>query len=134
MIKNFICSATLLLSTYATASNGPIHISGQHPHPISGEVKGYDMVFYQFDAKKGQTLVVDFKTDNLSSYFNLYQPDSYPDNGAFFIGSSQGNHMAQTLEKSGQYTLQVYLMRNAARRNEAAKFSFEIQLTDDAEK
>lgn len=43
-----------------------------------------------------------------------------------FIGSQQGNHFEGTLPADGEYTVQVYLMRNAARQNEKANYTLEI--------
>lgn len=127
-IKTFVLACILALPLNVYGSDGPVQINGQHPHPIKGQVTGYDFVLYQFSAAAGQTLTIDFKTNNLSSYFNLYGPNQYPDQGAFFIGSTQGNQANEVLTDSGLYTLQVYLMRNAARRNEVAQFSFDINL------
>jgi len=46
-----------------------------------------------------------------------------------FIGSTEGNRFSGTLTASGRHTVQVYLMRNAARRNEVANYTINIGVT-----
>jgi hypothetical protein len=46
-----------------------------------------------------------------------------------FIGSSEGNRFSGPLTVSGRHVVQVYLMRNAARRNEVANYILTIGVT-----
>lgn len=71
-------------------------------------------------------MVVVLKTDNGSNYLNIFVPGKRPGDEAMFIGSQQGNHFEGTLPADGEYTVQVYLMRNAARQNEKANYTLEI--------
>ncbi len=89
------------------------------------EIQGYDSKEYLFRASQGQRLFVEFRTDNPSSYFNVWAPDA---DTAMFIGSTSGNSFEGTLSQTGQYRIQVYLMRNAARRNERALYSLDIEI------
>ncbi|MBM4202460.1 MAG: hypothetical protein FJ189_14415, partial [Gammaproteobacteria bacterium] len=82
---------------------------------VRGSIKGSKSVDYTLHAKGGQAMVIDFKPSNLSAYFNVLPPGSET---ALFVGSSSGNRFEGTLPADGVYTIQVYLMRNAARRNE----------------
>ena len=41
-----------------------------------------------------------------------------------------GNHFLGTLPSDGEYTVQVYLMRNAARRNEVANYELSLRLVN----
>jgi hypothetical protein len=43
-----------------------------------------------------------------------------------FIGSTSGGRFEGTLPADGTYTIQVYLMRNAARRGESATYKLDI--------
>ena len=91
---------------------------------IHDHIKGYQYVDYKLRARAGQRMIVGLKTDNLSNYFNVLAPG---ENAlAFFIGSNEGNHFEGDLPQSGDYIIRVYLMRNAAGRNEKARYSLEI--------
>ena len=92
---------------------------------VSGKIKGRQSVNYQFRAKAGQTIVIDFQPTNWSAYFNVLPPDSET---AIFIGSSAGNHFEGVLPSDGVYTIDVYLMRNAARRNEKANYTLDVSI------
>lgn len=96
---------------------------------IKSSITGYQSVNYTLDAKAGQTMTVDLKTNNTSNYFNLYKPGKGPGDQAMYIGSTKGNSFSGKLSASGKYTIQVYLMRNAARRNETANFTLNIGVT-----
>jgi len=49
---------------------------------------------------------------------------------ALFVGSTSGNSWSSTRPADGDYTVRVYLMRSAARRNEKAKYTLSINITD----
>lgn len=93
---------------------------------ISGSIKGYDGVRYTLGARADQVMSVRLKPSKSSCYFNVLPPDS---DEAIFIGSTSGNEFSGTLGVSGDYVIQVYLMRNAARRNETCKYSLTIGIT-----
>ena len=67
--------------------------------------------------------MVTFKPSNLSAYFNVLPPGS---DEAMFIGSTSGNRFEAALPADGIYTIRVYLMRNAARRNETAQYTLQV--------
>jgi hypothetical protein len=67
-----------------------------------------------------------FSPSNASCYFNLLPPGS---DEAIHIGSSVGNEFGGTLGASGEYRAQVYLMRNAARRNETCNYSITFEIS-----
>jgi hypothetical protein len=95
---------------------------------IKDSIKGYQSVDYQFYAGAGQSIVVNFKTNNLSAYFNVMPPGT---NEAIFIGSTSGNRFEDVLPADGVYTIRVYLMRNAARRHETANYTLEAGIVED---
>jgi len=88
---------------------------------IHDHIKDYQIVDYKLHAHAGQWMNVGLKTDNLSNYFNIMAPGETEI--AFFIGSTEGNQFEGDLPQSGDYTIRVYLMRNAARRNEKAHYT-----------
>ena len=99
---------------------------GNSSATIKEIITGYQSVNYKLGAKAGQHMVVVLKTDNGSNYFNIFVPGKGPGYEAMFIGSQQGGRYEGTLPADGEYTVQVYLMRNAARRNEKANYTLEI--------
>ena len=91
---------------------------------IIGKLSGRETVDYKLRARAGQMMVVDIETDNPGNYFNVLAPGEQ--DVAFFVGSMSGNRYEGELPLSGDYTVRVYLMRNAARRGETAKYKLEI--------
>lgn len=88
-------------------------------------IKGDQTAEYRFNARAGQMLTVDFKPSNPSAYFNITAKGA---DYALFNGSIMGNHFSGSLPSDGEYTVQVYLMRNAARRNEVANYALSLRL------
>lgn len=91
---------------------------------VEGSITGYAAVDYLLGARAGQTMNVSMATDNASSYFNILAPGET--DVAMFIGSTEGNQFEGTLPETGDYRVRVYLMRNAARRNETANYRLEM--------
>ena len=96
---------------------------GASSKAIKGSVKGYASTNYVVGLRAGQTLSVDLKTRNLSNYFNVMGPGA---DTAAFVGSTSGGSYKAVVPKAGDYTVQVYLMRNAARRGEVANYTLTI--------
>jgi hypothetical protein len=94
---------------------------------IKGQLKGDQFTDYRVRASAGQTLVVSLKPSNPQNYFNLNPPGSA--DVSMFIGSSSGNTVKALLPSDGDYTIRVYLMRPAARRNESSNYSLNIGVT-----
>lgn len=103
--------------------------AGESDATISGRIKGYESVDYLVGAKAGQQISISFKTSNLSAYFNLLAGD---DPTAIHTGSIDGNVYKGKLSADGDYRIRVYLMRNAARRDETAKYSLTVAITGKA--
>lgn len=92
----------------------------------SDRIVGYESVEYLLSASGGQQMRIDLNTSNPSNYFNVWPPGG---DTAIFVGSSSGDHFDGVLPRSGEYRVQVFLMRNAARRNETANFTLDIAIT-----
>lgn len=91
---------------------------------IKGKITAYETADHTVQLTAGQTLSVNLKTSNTSSYFNVTAPGA---NEAMFIGSTSGNTYEAVIPASGVYTVRVYMMRSAARRNEVAKYTLSIK-------
>lgn len=94
---------------------------------IEGHISGYEIVDYKLGAQAGQRMVVTMTTDRGANYFNLMAPGETE--VAFFNGSMDENSFVGSLPSSGDYTIRVYQMRSAARRNETANYELEIEIT-----
>ena len=97
---------------------------------VKGAISGDRIVDYTLRAKAGQTMKVALKTSHASNYFNLLPPGS---EAALANGSVSGNDWSGTLPVDGEYTLRVYLMRSAARRNETANYTLTVGITGSAD-
>lgn len=93
---------------------------------ITGVIRGYHDANHLLQVVEGQVLQALFSPSNRSCYFNAYEPGAEE---AAHIGSSAGNEFGRSPTRAGAYRFQVYLMRNAARRNETCRFSLALELT-----
>lgn len=100
-------------------------VKGTSAATLTGRIKGDQIVDYQVHAGAGQSMVATFNPGNRSAYFNVLPPGS---DEAIFVGSISGNRFEARLPVDGVYTIRVYLMRNAARRNESAHYTLEVGL------
>jgi len=134
-----IAAALLLLQPVAAATTSAdperrserVHFAkGATSTVIKGQVKGYHYVDYQIRAGAGQTLSVEIKTGNGANYFNILPPGS--GDVAMFVGSMSGNRFSGVLPTDGDYAIRVYLMRNAARRNESARYTLTLDVSGQA--
>lgn len=96
---------------------------GASAKAIAGRIKGYDGVRYLVGAEAGQTLTVTLKSTNASTNFNVTAPGA---DAALFVGSTSGKRFSRKLAASGDHVVDVYLMRNAARRGETASYTLTV--------
>jgi hypothetical protein len=115
-----------------SAAGQPIEVkqlsfpAGASSTTVKSAFTGEKTVDYRLRAKAGQTMSVKLQTSNTSNYFNVLPPSSET---ALFVGSTSGNTWTDTLATDGDYTVRVYLMRNAARRNEKANYTLTVGIT-----
>jgi hypothetical protein len=109
----------------------PVHFAkGASSATLKGSLKGDKTIDYRLSARAGQTMSVTLKTSNAANYFNVLTPGS--GDVAVFVGSTSGNEWTGQLAADGEYTIRVYLMRSAARRNEAANYTLTVGITGTA--
>ena len=122
----------LSLSTVAGASDirrETIHFKpGTTSTNIEAKIKGRETVDYIVNAKAGQMMNISMANNNGANYFNIIAPGK--EDAALFIGSTSENQFEGFAPKSGDYTIRVYLMRSAARRNETGAYRLEIIIHD----
>lgn len=97
---------------------------------IKGSLQGGQDVDYVVRASAGQTLAVTLKATRGSNYFNVLPPGS--SDVAMFVGSMGGSTYKGMLPDDGDYVVRVYLMRNAARRNEKSDYTLTVGVTGKA--
>ncbi|MEG3440291.1 hypothetical protein V0288_24400 [Pannus brasiliensis CCIBt3594] len=103
---------------------------GQSGTTLQGKIKGDGSVDYLINARAGQTMKVQLNTDNGGNYFNIFEPGKVPGrDAALFIGETNDNQFEGKLPTTGDYRIQVFLMRSAARRNETANYKLQIEIT-----
>ena len=93
---------------------------------LRGKIKGYATVEYSVTAPVGGKLAIRLNSANTSAYFNLSLDGA---DEALFVGSRDGNRYQGDIAAPGRYKVQVYLMRNAARKNQTASYVLEIGAT-----
>ena len=123
------------LTVHAAAEAGPHRqavqfAKGASSAQLRGTIKGDGDVDYTVNARAGQTLTVRLKSSNASLYFNINPPGSA--DVSMFIGNLQGAEAKVMLPADGSYVVRVYLMRNAARRNESAAYTLDVAVTGQA--
>jgi hypothetical protein len=94
---------------------------------IEDSITGYEIVDYKLGARAGQFMSVTLNTDNGANYFNVMAPGETE--VAFFIGSTEGYEFSAQLPETGDYTIRVYQMRSAARRDETANYRLELSIS-----
>lgn len=98
---------------------------GAKPQKVSGIVMGADTAVYITRGMAGQTLSVSLSAKHPQAYFNVTPLGSQE---AMFIGSTSGNTMRRRLPVDGDYRVDVYLMRAAARRGSASPYKLTTQV------
>jgi hypothetical protein len=108
--------------------------AGETQATVEGALSGFGTGTHVVAAGAGQTLAVTLTADNPQTAFNVYAPGTAPGEGAvLYNGARQGPAFEAKVPASGDYTIQVYLSRAAARRSEASSYSLEVALTGEAE-
>jgi hypothetical protein len=124
-----------LVSPPAWAQPAPPHqervtfAKGSSSATITGQLKGDADIDYLVRAAAGQTLTVELKASNRSNYFNVLPPGSAD---VAMYAAQTGDPYTGVLPADGDYKVRVYLMRNAARRNETSAYTLTIRVTGTA--
>lgn len=92
---------------------------------LTGEVRGGDSAEYMVSGVEGQILSVDLLSTKGALNFNIAPKGAAE---ALFMGETSGTVADVRLPATGDYVVQVYLMRSAARRDEEADFTLGIGL------
>lgn len=130
-VTSLLLSAALVLGIAAAGQAEPIRTetvataAAASGTVIEGQLKGDETVDYVVAATAGQRLSVDLSSANTGLYFNILPQGQ---DTALFIGSSAGLVADISVPATGNYVVRVYLMRNAAGRDEGAAYTLGIGL------
>ncbi|MGA9252111.1 MAG: SH3 domain-containing protein [Roseobacter sp.] len=102
---------------------------------IEGQINGRESVLYRLGGEAGQVMNISLTSNNTATYFNVYAPGSAPGDEALAAGTLTGplmpdlNRFSGPLPVSGEYSVSVYLYRNAARRGETSDYTLDFSIT-----
>lgn len=103
--------------------------AGQSGASINGSLTGYESIHYLLGANAGQRMVVDLSASNASTYYNIYAPGDRPGaSTAMYIAATNGLRYDGVLPRGGDYLIQVFINRNAARRNETTNYTLNVSI------
>ena len=99
---------------------------GKTSKVIKGTLTGDQSRIYLVNLRAGQTVTVKLLSTNSSANFNVTAPGAME---AMFIGSVSGNEFSGVVPSTGDYKIDLFLMRSAARRRESMNFTIAIGAT-----
>lgn len=123
------CVTSVVHAQDATPQAAPVPLRitpGSPVREVQGSVTGYQQALFSFEGAPGQE--VEIRLDHpgrTSLYHNLQAPSGT----SIFVGSRDGDRFADTLRERGRYVVQVYLMRNDARRAKRTTFTLRVRQT-----
>lgn len=92
---------------------------------IKGAIRGDQSRIFLIGVRAGQTMRIKLVSSNASANFNITAPGAQQ---ALFIGSTSGNEYNDVIPSTGDYQIDLFLMRNAARRNETTTFMITLSV------
>lgn len=136
---------TLLLSTLISTASFTVlaknveqkvnFLQGSTHTILTGKFHSYDDVRYRVYAKNGQILKFNINSLGNLAYVNIFAPGKKPGKDkALLIGSTVGSKGELTLPVDGDYIVQVYQMRNSARKNKTVTYSLDIEILNKVKK
>ncbi|SEC47768.1 hypothetical protein [Terriglobus roseus] len=126
--------AALILSVRPAVAHDQLHRFNVRKdggaHKERGSVRGYDDVRYLVSIDAAGVLRIALKSGVGSNLFNVYGPGAQlGKDEAIFKGASAGTKAEVPVSEPGDYMIQVFLMRNAARRGTTSRYSLSVELT-----
>lgn len=93
---------------------------------LKGKISGRGDNSYVLTAAAGQVLQVLLSPSHRSCAMNVFAPGLTT---AAHIGTVSGNEFGSSPTRAGNYRIQVYQVRSAARRGESCRYSLSVELT-----
>lgn len=133
-LSRFLIATSVLLAATSVAAGQAVSVirfpAGKSSTTLNAQVAGRQSVDYKVTVGAGQTLSVRLRSRSNSVYFNVLPPGST--NVAMVNGEMVANRAKRIVPIEGTYTIRVYLVRAAARRNERAGFNLTVSATGSA--
>jgi hypothetical protein len=137
-MRTFFCCLFTAVALVAAPAFGqsdivkrPVQFAkGKSGATIQGSLTGDQTVDYTLRAAAGQTMTVKLSGGS-SVNFNVLPPGSTGE--ALFVGSRDGNRSTTTLPASGEYTIRLYQMGNAASSGKRANFTLDVAIAGGAQ-
>lgn len=92
---------------------------------FEGAIRGYATTEYRIAVPARAPFDVKLTSANRSAYFNVTVAGA---DQALFVGARDGDRFHASAPAATEYVIKVYLMRNAARRSETAKFVLQVDV------
>lgn len=139
IIKTLFLTSLISMTSftiYAKNIEQKVNFLQDSPHTnLTGKFQGYNDVRYRIYAKKGQILKFDINSLGNLAYVNIFAPGTKPGKDtALLIGSTVGFKGELILPADGDYIIQVYQMRNSARKNKTVKYNLDLELLNKVKK
>lgn len=139
IIKTLLLSALISTASFTVLAKNVEQkvnfLQGSTHITLTGKFQGYDDVRYRVYAKNGQILKFNINSLGNLAYVNFFAPGKKPGKDkALLIGSTVGSKGELTLPVDGDYIVQVYQMRNNARKNKTVKYSLDIEILNKVKK
>jgi hypothetical protein len=100
---------------------------------LSGHVAGREAVHYLLGVRAGQMLRVVLDSRSTAVAFNVFEPGHVPGRDeALYRGETGGPQMEVRTSHDGEYLIQVFQNRAAARRGARANFTLDVAVTGGA--
>ena len=139
----FTVAMTLAIPVVATAQSDMRteqvrFAAGTSGTAINDTITGDQSVLYTIGAEAGQRMKIRMDPSNLATYFNVYAPGTGPGDEALANSQLTGamvpdiNYFDGELSVSGEYSVSVYMMRSAARRDEVSNYEIVISVEGSA--
>ncbi|QKV55478.1 SH3 domain-containing protein [Comamonas antarctica] len=128
----FVAFAALMMTSFTAQAQSRVDVKfprGSSGTTIDGSIRGDQTISYRLRVSAGQRMSIQLDTDNASNYFNVSAPGA---SEALYNSSINGNSTSFVVPSSGTYAISVYLMRNAARRNETAHYQLTVSVENAA--
>jgi hypothetical protein len=122
----------LLLAALVPAAAGArdtikhVDLEADEVTTLKGRISGYDSADFVIVLKARQALTAHLRSNSRFAYFNVLLPGSQT---AVFNGAMEGGTARVIARSGGPYIVRVYLMRNAARRENSASFALNLRVT-----
>lgn len=120
---------TALLASAAPAAETTRRVAfekGATSAKVSGSLQGGGVTSYRVSASAGQTLQASLQADDDKCHMKLFAPGE-PE--AIFDGSTGGRQFAGQLSASGDYTAQVFKIRDPARPKALCRYAVSFEVT-----